>query len=190
MKAFSLYTFFNVIFLMTLSLLSSDSYGENTGIEDVVITTFLDWAESDTVPLYNKPGGTIQKNLLCTNYNKDEITMIEILSVNDSMYRVSAYSGDNDSIIGIGWIYKSAPIRVVARLYTPKENLLLNNDPNGRDSILSLTIDQLPVSGLLNVVDVNTGNGWIKIIINADSNVVEGWIPPNSYCGNPYTTCG
>ena len=85
MKAFSLYTFFNVIFLMTLSLLPSDSYGGNTGIEDVVITTFLDWAESDTVPLYNKPGGTIQKNLLCTNYNKDEITMIEILSVNDSM---------------------------------------------------------------------------------------------------------
>ncbi len=79
---------------------------------------------------------------------------------------------------------------VVTRLYTPKENLLLYNDPNGRDSILSLTIDQLPVSGLLNVVDVNTGNGWIKIIINADSNVVEGWIPPNSYCGNPYTTCG
>lgn len=187
MKAFSLYVFFNVI--MTLSLQPSNSYKYN-GVEDVVVTTFLDWTESDTVPLYNKPGGTIQKNLLCTNYNKDDITMIDILSVNDSMYRVSAYSGDNDSIIGIGWIYKSASIRVVARLYTPKENLLLYNDPNDRNSIFSLTIAQLPVSGLLNVVDVNTGNGWIKIRINTASNVVEGWIPPNSYCGNPYTTCG
>lgn len=190
MKAISLYAILNVIFLMTLCPHPSEYLKKNIEIEDVVMTAFLDWVESDTIPLFNEPGGAIQKNLLCLNNNKDDITMIEILSVSDSMYRISAYSGDNDSIIGNGWIYKSAPIRVVARLYTPKENLLLYNNPNDRDSILSLTISQLPVSGLLDVVDVNTGNGWIKIRINRVSNVVEGWIPPNSYCGNPYTTCG
>lgn len=190
MKAVSLYEIISAIFLLTLSVQSSNDYKKNISIGDVVVTTFLDWTKSDTVPLYNEPGGTIQKKLLCINYNTDDITMIDIFSVNDSMYRVSAYSGDNDSVIGSGWIYKSVPVRVAVRLYTPEENLVIYNNSDDRDSIWSLTNSQLPASSLLNVIDGNTDNGWIKIRINIDSNVVQGWIPPNSYCGNPYTTCG
>ena len=82
MKAVSLYEIISAIFLLTLSVQSSNDYKKNIGIGDVVVTTFLDWTKSDTVPLYNEPGGTIQKKLLCINYNTDDITMIDIFSVN------------------------------------------------------------------------------------------------------------
>ena len=177
-------------FIVTLLGLPSRNNEKNIGIEDLVVTAFLDWTSPDTVSLYYKPGGTILKNLLCINDNIDYITMMDILSANDSMYQVSVYCGGIDSIIGIGWIYKNAPIRVVERLYIPGEKLLVYSNFNNNKVILSLNESELPESGLLDVIDVNTENGWIKIRINVGSNVVEGWISPTSYCGNPYTTCG
>ena len=190
MKVFYFIKIIPVLIVLILNAQTSYGYSKNINIKDVTTTVFLDWTILDTVPLYSEPGGTIQKNLLCTNINTDDITMIDIISVNDSMYQISAYSGDNDSVIGIGWIYKSAPIRVTSRLYTPSDNLIIYNNQDQRCPTHILSSFQLPASGLLDVMDVNPADGWIRIRINVASNVVEGWIPKNSYCGNPYTTCG
>lgn len=157
---------------------------------DSHITTFLDWTISETVPLYNSPGGSILTNLLCKNENTDDITMMDILEVNDSMYQVSVFSGESDSVIGKGWIYKDIPIRVVDRLYNSGDELIIFDKPNGMNVIISLTATELPDTGLLNVINVCIDNGWIKIRIWKDNQTVEGWIPPGSYCSNPYTTCG
>lgn len=145
---------------------------------------------SDTIPLYVDPGGNIQVSLLCTNSNTDDVIMMDIISVNDSMYQVSVFSGESDSTIGIGWVYKNAPIRVMGKEYSTADTLCIFDGPNSRNAIQSLTKSQLSATGILNVVDACVENGWIKIRVIDGTNVAEGWIPPKSYCGNPYTTCG
>ena len=158
--------------------------------EEKSVTAFLDWISSGTVPLYDVPGGKIQVSLPCSRGNTDDVTMMNIVAVNDSMYQAIAYNGDNDSVLGMGWVYKTAPIRVMGMIYLPGDTLSVFDRPNGQNISLSLTRSQLSNTGMLDVVDVCVDNGWIKIRITAGGNTVEGWIPPNSYCGNPYTTCG
>ena len=170
--------------LITLSLL----FQMTLACAQNEVTVFLDWRIDDTVSLLDKPGGEILHRLACKNdTNPDEVVMMTILALNDSMYQVSVF--DDSAEIGIGWIYKNAPVRVCDRFYLPNNTLEIFRQPNGTKLIATLT-ETSDDDGLLQVVDVNLHNRWLKIRIKVGNKIIEGWIEPSSYCSNPYTTCG
>lgn len=58
------------------------------------------------------------------------------------------------------------------------------------DDIQTFTIKKIIneyITAPLHVVDVE--ELWLKIRVNDGSDIWEGWISPDEYCSNPYTTC-
>lgn len=130
---------------------------------------------------------------LCTgsrsvNINNDTINEVYptlmLINETDSTYLVLVSNPLNEDIMACGYICKSTPLRIFARKYRPDlDPLIIYSTPdlNSKSMKSYQQYDQLEVIGFK--------DSWLKIKLEVDGNIVEGWLPKEEQCANAYSTC-
>jgi hypothetical protein len=167
---------------------NSVSYGNNN------VTVFLDWNYLYTISVYQDSSAKEIISMIKSQYieyDQDEVIMIDILDVIDSMYYVEIYGGSTNSNYGKGWIKKEEPLYMMAKVYTPYDTIQIYNEPN-KENYIAFLLDSnnIPLDGMIKIIDINTDKRWFKISFFYNDKNIIGWIPSYNLCGNPYTTCG
>ena len=173
-------------------------YIENKSKSDVVevdetagILLFLDWMLDDSVACMSKPRGEVLGYVRYRHKDSDEVTMVRVIKEVDSMYYVRAFSGQTDTLFEEGWIEKSVALGIGCRVYEDNDSLMLYSNPSDSSCIRHvLCSEQLGQKPFLDVIGLNFNTGWVNISIVLEKVNYWGWIPPQSQCANPYTTCG
>ena len=132
------------------------------------------------VPLYSNTSKLKVLKYLSHNFKEEDYLLFTIKNSNDSMYYVEAshaIAGGNVK----GWINKSTKVAIFPKAYN--EKLIVYNSFSKKSKKTSLS----NISGELNVLDYK--DGWLKVKATVNGKAIAGWLPPESQCSNPYTTC-
>lgn len=152
------------------------------------VMVFLDWNIDDTITIYHDNCGLKASCFLHTNQgDEDEIVMVKILSSTINRYQIIAFSGFTDTLICVGWTNKDIPLRIFADNDDDKPFRIYSESYYMSVIIAESFSDSIPI---LEVLDVDIERKWLKIKVVINDRIVIGWIPPESQCSNPYTTCG
>ncbi|MFY0254845.1 hypothetical protein ACDQ55_12915 [Chitinophaga sp. 30R24] len=131
------------------------------------------------IGLYDKTGNLIR--YLKHNIKDEDFIVFEVTEDSDSLFNVSVIY----SIAGTtfkGWIKKSNVIGTYLASYTG--NIAIYDEPNKKSqkSIISDWTNEL-------VVVSACKSKWVKISLLQKGKKYLGWLPPESQCADPYTTC-
>ena len=155
------------------------------------VTTFLNCDSVYTISVYNKPSTKDVGLKISSKQNEiDEVVMLHILNTNDSMYYAKIYSGQTDSIYAQGWIMKSVPLYTMLKTYEPNRIIPVYSNAYDDHSIVHvINSNNIPETGMVKIVDISMKNSRVKVNVSYNNENIEGWIPLQLLCGNPYTTC-
>lgn len=109
---------------------------------------------------------------------------LTLISQTDSTYLVYVSNPLNGEEIACGDISKSTPLRIFSRKYRPDIDPLiiyLSPDVNSQTVKSNQEYDQLEVIGVKDC--------WLKIKVEVQGKIIEGWLPSEEQCANPYSTC-
>lgn len=148
--------------------------------QQVGCEVFFDLNSKDKLIVYNDSKKSKKLKEVTHDFDNEDYIIIKLLSSNDSMYQVDV----SYSIAGFvvkGWISRNNSLFVFSRAY--EKDLLLYDSPksNSKHRAIEYTVSPLKVIG--------SNACWLKIEIVHDCTRITGWIPPESQCANPYTTC-
>lgn len=149
-------------------------------------TVFLDYEKNDTVSVYEDSNLTTK---ICDVFNVDEdIIMFSIIERTRNSYRVIAFNGNNEAIISSGWIQRrDSALGVTSSAYDENNHkCILYKKPRYGRIVL---IEEEWNPNIHRVLDVRIKGKWLKVRIEIAGIVYEGWMPPESQCSNPYSTC-
>ncbi|MCX6319477.1 MAG: hypothetical protein NTW29_19525 [Bacteroidetes bacterium] len=164
------------MFVAIIYMLSSFySSGFNSNCE-----VFLSLKEKNKIVVYNSTQKTKILGWFGHKVKDEDYLMIDILNSNDSMYFVSAtYSVSGKTIKG--WISRKTKLAIFSKFYD--KELLLYKEPKKKEVVFKAppSVKELEV--------LACKDGWLKIRTKDREKRYTGWIPPESQCSNPYTTC-
>lgn len=188
--------YFNLLIICFVLFFSCKNSAQKNGIKenDVVClkdqceetaTIFLDINFTGDINIFDKPGGKIITTLK-NNITEENFVMFDLLQKNDSMFYVIAYYSLDESIITKGWVFKNSHYGIYSRMYNPEVRpLILFENPN--DTLHVIVKETKYNPNIYEVIDFD-GN-WLKVKVNINDKVYQGWIPPEMQCSNVYTTC-
>jgi hypothetical protein len=85
-----------------------------------------------------------------------------------------------------GWVKASQATGIYVRAYYHGDSLRLFKIPS--ISAKTAIVVKANIIKLLPVVDCNP-SGWVKVKLEYDGRMYEGWVSPEDQCDSPYTTC-
>lgn len=150
-----------------------------------VATIFLDIDFTEAINLYDKPDGKVIATLK-NNIEEENFVLFSLLQKNDSMFYVVAYHSLEENTIAKGWVFRNCHLGIYSRIYNPEVRpLILYKTPNDTLQIVAKNTEYNP--DMYEVVDFE--GTWLKVKIQINKNVYQGWIPPEMQCSNVYSTC-
>ncbi|MFC6996154.1 hypothetical protein [Rufibacter roseus] len=138
---------------------------------------------TETIRVYEKPEG----NLVTTVAHDVEAEDFILLSVTQqtSNFYFAAVSFAVSGKSYKGWIKKGKHIGTYARDYDAATPLTLYKEPSTYAGVSVVASER--VSNFLEVTSIN--EGWVRVKLNMNGRVIQGWLSPEAQCSNPYTTC-
>lgn len=134
---------------------------------------------SGKTELYDNKGNIIK--YVKHNFRDEDFIIFRLREDNDSLFNVSAmYTLTNGT--SRGWVKKSAVIGTYLTSYTG--NIAIYSEPSkksNKSTIPEWTNQLVQVSACK--------SNWVKISLWQKGKLYIGWIPPETQCANPYTTC-
>jgi hypothetical protein len=172
--------YIGILFFMVL--FNACSYGQGIGnSKKCNCSIFIDTDYKGKINLLKEPDGKVIKAIQ-HNFKDEDYIILDVKEWAGAFLYVEA-SYSIGGLIAKGWIKKSKELSIYARAYTG--SLVLYNSPgniNNKSFVLKGYIpDRLQVSGC---------NGeWLKVHIENNKKMYQGWLAPDMQCANPYTTC-
>ena len=131
------------------------------------------------VGLLKQPNGMVL-NYIVNDTISENYYSLEITEMRGEWSYVHAYSMLDTN--KVGWI-KTKYLGIYTRNYS--EDLLLYVQPTKNSKVKCVFKEWL--SDLWEIKDCS--NRWLYIIKKIHGKTIEGWLPPEMQCDNPYTTC-
>lgn len=164
-----------LILILSIPVILSFQTGETKHSE-----VFLSLNYKMKVPIYRDASKLQIIKQIGNNYKDEDYLLFTICDRNDSMYQVIAsYAIEGKGTKG--WISKTAKLSVFSKAYSKK--LVIYHSPDKKAKRVYFNY----ISKELDVLDYT--KGWLKIKVTVNKVSVIGWLPQESQCGNPYTTC-
>lgn len=146
-------------------------------------SVMLDPEFKGSIKVFDYPNGKVVKKIM-HNFQEEDFIVFTIKAKRKGFFKVSAEYSINGHIVD-GWIKNGNPLGVYARNY---DNNRLNffNLPT-RTKEPDYTVKNFE-KVFFRISDCGT-KGWIKVRFKYNGKDLEGWMPKDEQCDNPYTTC-
>lgn len=162
----------------SLQLLSLCIRAQETNTCDCLVLMNPDF--SGKTELYDNKGNIIK--YLEHNFRYEDFIVFHLKEDNDSLFKVTARYSLVKGGVSKGWIKKSAVIGTYLTSY--KGNIAIYSEPSkksNKSTIPEWTNQLVQISACK--------SNWVKISLWQKGKLYIGWIPPETQCANPYTTC-
>jgi hypothetical protein len=166
---------FFLAFILNWVLLLSFKNNDNNGSD-----VFLSMKYKAKVAIYATSAKQKVVKQIGHNFKDEDYLLFTIYDSNDSMYYVDAsyaIAGNNIK----GWVSKTIKLSVFTKTYGKSFFLYDLNNKKSFKRTINYTANELQV--------LDWKKSWLKIKVIINKKEIIGWLPPESQCGNPYTTC-
>lgn len=161
-----------------LQLLSLCIHAQETNTCDCLV--LMDPNFSGKTELYDNKGNITK--YVEHNFRYEDFIVFRLKEDNDSLFKVTARYSLVKGGVSKGWIKKSAQIGTYLTSYSG--NIAIYSEPSkksNKSTIPEWTNQLVQVSACK--------SNWVKISLWQKGKLYIGWIPPETQCANPYTTC-